>query len=179
MAIKINKDFAMHGYMPDLLPSRKASEREFEVAAQRPRDALRRWGSGAGSGGQEVPGGADEQREFGALHPGGDGVAADRGGEAALRAQREPFSIDHRACLARAEQAPDVLNPRIQCHNVQRATPAMPGYQPLTGYTPGEADRGFVYEGGGAAEERTHGLVEDSYLLLRAQGRSLLHQDNA
>ncbi len=83
--------------MPDLLPSRKASEREFEVAAQRPRDALRRWGSGAGSGGQEVPGGADEQREFGALHPGGDGVAADRGGEAALRAQREPFSIDHRA----------------------------------------------------------------------------------
>jgi hypothetical protein len=36
-----------------------------------------------------------------------------------------------------------------------------------------------VYEGGGAAEERTHGLVEDSYLLLRAQGRLLLHQGNA
>ncbi len=49
---------------------------------------------------QEVPGGPDEQREFGALRLGGDGVAGDRGGEAALRAQRKPVRIDHRACLA-------------------------------------------------------------------------------
>src|SRR5947208_3008087 len=35
-------------------------------------------GSGGGSGAQEVPGGADEQREFGTLRLGGGGVAGDR-----------------------------------------------------------------------------------------------------
>ena len=58
-----------------------------------------RLGFEVGLGGQVVPGGTDKQREFGALCL-GDGVAGDRGGEAILRAQREPVSIDRRACLA-------------------------------------------------------------------------------
>jgi hypothetical protein len=43
-------------------------------------------------GGQEVTGGADQQGEFGALGLGGDGVAGHRGGEAALRAERQSLA---------------------------------------------------------------------------------------
>src|SRR6185437_3235624 len=52
------------------------------------------------SGAEELSGSLDEQRELGTLSVLRDRVASYRGGEAALRADREPLSVDHGAGLA-------------------------------------------------------------------------------